>query len=1489
MNSQSSPAFSGADSASRPFINPIEINSGTSWLKPAIPVDSAQGSVDPTKSKANFHQHPGLPGEVSSRSLYQGSERPVLDRKKTPARAVFHDLPTAHSSITSKSAKSRHQPVSQNAEAAYDDEDENSIPLQDLEKKNVQDDLSFLPVRPPPVAMSSSKPLHQSTNTGQPALASVSLHAGNTFTRHEGEPIASKAVPYKPSEEAKGDRSNLLQNDSSIYPSNLEAAPALSQDGDHENRMEVDIADFGTCTRVGDNMYQSLYDDPESEYNESIFDKKRTPRLRKFSDARSGPYNSSSLRDGSTIGNIYRHYMHDGDPYESSDDEHSEPGLPDHLSRSRDYWNDQASGHGFPSSPISSKMKRSLTANLRGKAGVEEAKETSHGYAPKFALLNQSKNYLAVQHVTPSTSQGVGHSSSYGDTRNLLELAQGTHSTKHKQSSSPQNGQLAARSGLPSEQALLHLKKKHPFAQRPQVIISPADNDSLRNNQVAERSNVQDRLPLEREVSKALRRASGYSTYSNGSIQSQPDRYCDLPSETSTYKAIQTLLRRNVEITPPSDTESVKRGGKVMPFQARGFYDQQAIGENWATTRQQNVVRVPINHNGSFPDSPPESFADEAESPVAHQNSTLEEDLNDWETVGDSLAGMPPLPEFFGGTVRRAGSSIANHSDDGSTISPIPEIDSFSSTERITQHPGNIEYSGDYRQRDLKKSRIPVILPVFNEHKVNGYLSDSTRIRPVPNPFKSFPRPLLLQANPFKSTPAKVTSTTPVIKPQHQQSYYFPPNTKNGLPYTREERDIADEKSARLGRQRGEGQRSSRDSSWMDDFGEPGPMITTTQSQFHGTYQPNDNSLATNNLASYRNHHRARYTPQENHYANDRILEWQSKSEIDAFGLRDSQRRDVNEYSKQSRDQLVKGPPGAFYQGVRSGQDTKPATWAHRENRPSQQPRGSIRDLPTNALRPLSLLSGRRPSTPIEQIIPDPSKLRNGGFVYRSPLAPPKRYSWQQLYNPSQMRKIHEAARADGLFSSQQSIPGGSKTKIVGAQKHLYEAPRLTPFQRESPDEAELIQERKKISTVALVVCATFPPLLLLYAIGTLDGLMCCWTKGQCSSFEKRHKRIAYIMITDLDMDEELVHRIFQRRGMFSSSVRKVASTVPSIPIASSFANSAPRATASKAFSYRSHQRRYSSSKPSSPADGSKGVAQGQSVPTTPAQARPDGEKKTSRSSRKKARDTAAAGKAQEDSLHNLPKISASDFFSLHRPISLTNSFPKTVTDDAFAAIFTPRTKSNNKATEVISTLTQTLENLDTVTGEMKQLKIGPQQEQWNEETDELRAAITAESYRKAEVQHLDSTPEESAMNFPRHILSGRYRPFNPPPAPVPMNTADSLAAGAEAAAERRTYISVLRIDEFKHQNGDITYNAHSSPFVPEIPSTDAGKIEPKSKKFLERMEARQRHSRLRRAMELNDMYAISVKRQRKLKMKKHKYKKLMRRTRNLRRRLDRN
>ena len=119
--------------------------------------------------------------------------------------------------------------------------------------------------------------------------------------------------------------------------------------------------------------------------------------------------------------------------------------------------------------------------------------------------------------------------------------------------------------------------------------------------------------------------------------------------------------------------------------------------------------------------------------------------------------------------------------------------------------------------------------------------------------------------------------------------------------------------------------------------------------------------------------------------------------------------------------------------------------------------------------------------------------------------------------------------------------------------------------------------------------------------------------------------------------------------GMFSSTVRRAAFT-PQNPIAASFICTAPRTATSQALTYRGHQRRFSSSsKPSSPADGSKGVARGQEVPSKPAspadtsksvaqaqeepapsKARPDSEKKSLRASKRRAKDGA---------LWNLPSV----------------------------------------------------------------------------------------------------------------------------------------------------------------------------------------------------------------------------------------------------------
>ncbi len=234
---------------------------------------------------------------------------------------------------------------------------------------------------------------------------------------------------------------------------------------------------------------------------------------------------------------------------------------------------------------------------------------------------------------------------------------------------------------------------------------------------------------------------------------------------------------------------------------------------------------------------------------------------------------------------------------------------------------------------------------------------------------------------------------------------------------------------------------------------------------------------------------------------------------------------------------------------------------------------------------------------------------------------------------------------------------------------------------------------------------------------------------------------------------------------------------------------------------------------------------------------------------------------------HHLLEIAASAFFSLHRPISVTSSFPKAVTEEAFAAIFAPRTRSHIRTSDVISTLTNTVHKLETAT----------QQDRWNAETDELRAAINAESYpADAEIRHLDNSQASSSLPFPQHILSGKFQPFNPPAPPKAVDIVEDSAASAETsehtAPMHRVYKATLTIEESTDANGEVTYVAHSSPMVVEEPTVPT--------RFLERMNIRQERYdeyRLKRA-EDTGMWALSVKRQRKLKMKKHKYKKLMKR-----------
>lgn len=267
------------------------------------------------------------------------------------------------------------------------------------------------------------------------------------------------------------------------------------------------------------------------------------------------------------------------------------------------------------------------------------------------------------------------------------------------------------------------------------------------------------------------------------------------------------------------------------------------------------------------------------------------------------------------------------------------------------------------------------------------------------------------------------------------------------------------------------------------------------------------------------------------------------------------------------------------------------------------------------------------------------------------------------------------------------------------------------------------------------------------------------------------------------------------------------------------------------------------------------------------------------------------------------PDISLSSFFSLHRPISLTNPLPPTTTPERFASLFEP--KQQPSPTHVIYTLSNTIDALD------------PHSAADKDAAAELHWQVVEESPSNAEgVKHLDGAPRPARTV---EEMVSQLRPFMAPPPPALAVDSDltrdasaSHADQAHAAAAtepKKSFRTTITVTESTSPDGVKHYTASTSPMV-RVPSSEAAAaIAPSPttsqtpvqdalratrmrQPFLERM--RNRHLdwaeyRQERDDDRNTMQLISVKRQRKLKMKKHKYKKLMRRTRNLRRRLDRN
>ncbi|RKF62504.1 putative duf1713 domain protein [Erysiphe neolycopersici] len=360
---------------------------------------------------------------------------------------------------------------------------------------------------------------------------------------------------------------------------------------------------------------------------------------------------------------------------------------------------------------------------------------------------------------------------------------------------------------------------------------------------------------------------------------------------------------------------------------------------------------------------------------------------------------------------------------------------------------------------------------------------------------------------------------------------------------------------------------------------------------------------------------------------------------------------------------------------------------------------------------------------------------------------------------------------------------------------------------------------------------------------------------------------------------------------MISSSIRRVALTVHSISKTSKLPGNLSRVVASNNIPscVPCDQKRASSSKPPSPTNGSKGLVEDRPVASSPTETSSVEAKPLATKNKAKSSTVKNMLRSKNQTTFNIPSVPSTQhitpsllgpaaFFSLHRPISITNGFPQPVTDEAFASIFTPRTRSS-KSQEVILALSSTLDSFNTVTESLDTFNSESHQNQWSE-LEESDAGKSESLYQSPEIHRLHVN---QILGTPQYFMSGKYTPFNPPQPPQPLSIIKTLGTRNTEAQENRPriYTAVLMVKESIDSNGDVTFTAQHSPLTAEeqyeIPNHPPRRFKTQLAQY-----------RVKKTTQA-EKQAISVKRQRKLKMKKHKYKKLMRKTRNLRRRLDRN
>lgn len=772
-----------------------------------------------------------------------------------------------------------------------------------------------------------------------------------------------------------------------------------------------------------------------------------------------------SIPDGSTVGNIYKHYLHDDALADFSDD-----------ASISDF--DQSLPGMKPASPSEFRTQRQ-----------------SMGASSDLLRLQKQSPISLIQHVPIRLGRNAP-----GDPPQLSLPA------------APQRTFDAVASSRNEPMPLPNTRMRQP----PTLFIDRGDGKAVAygDSEFDNDRKTAARLPLEREVSDALRRVSGYSAYSDGSLtDSIIERYRHFGQK------LRLIPSQAPDMSPGQDVDTIfpayksdhKPDNSADAHSGR-FYNDDAIAPNWIHGDLQKVVRVPVNQSSRLPGSPSKSppfvsdsawkgrsLSDQKGRPSLQ---AADDSFNDWETIGTRTSAFVAQDQssgygLTGGMVGRTGSSIADTSDNG--FEAALELDNLRFTDRIAQHPAHAQYQADYRQRTLKDTKAPIFAPKYRVHNVNGFLANSNRLRPQPCNISTGPPPKLSKthSNPFLHTPPQELSIQPGSSrgPYVKSSGYMKPfkPSLQTLDTEIDEEDYTAEIVPPSSLQHlSQEERQKKTLDWMENFGEHKLTLPSPSS--------NQNSRPTSFYKAI----------QQAAVSFSSLFGENTKPPVD------TKLREFKLPAKMQADGVVESRSRS---GRHSTKNIK--SWAkQRGSNVTLSPyHQRSKELDRNqSLRDLTLVDKLDiPSTPQSlTTMQTEDNVGSDEFLYRSPLAPPKHNNWKRLYSPSQLFGFQENAKADGFSCAahhQRTSFISDTLPAISSRKYLYERPTLRLWKRDEATNTDLTHQKRNCSIVVLCMCTFFPPLLLVYIFGGLDGVISWWTEGHYTSFAKSQKRLALIFL----------------------------------------------------------------------------------------------------------------------------------------------------------------------------------------------------------------------------------------------------------------------------------------------------------------------------------------------------------------------------------------